>query len=89
MQTQSDVGFWWDLRHSFCYSLTVKIKDFLVAERLYCRTLWGSGTLDACTCASTWIKNGLAAMLGVRRSAGAALEVYLKNPLHISDEAYK
>ena len=39
--------------------------------------------------ARTWIKNGPAAMLAAKMSAGVAPEVKLRNPLHTNDEACK
>ena len=38
-------------------------------------------------CASTWVGKGLVAMLTAKRSAGVALEVNLRSPLHADDEA--
>ena len=36
-----------------------------------------------------WIKKGSAAVLVIKRSAGVAPEVNLRNPLHADEEAHK
>ena len=42
----------------------------------------------SCTCTSMWIKSkGLAAMLVIKRLAGIAPEVNLRNQLHTGDKA--
>ena len=40
-------------------------------------------------CSRSWIKNGSAAMLVIKRSAGVALEVNLRNALHTGKETSK
>ena len=81
----------YQIMNSFCGQAT--LSEHGLAEKLpYQKLFYNLWTLVSCNqvaSQSTWIKNGSAAMLAAKKSAGVAPEVNLRNPLHAGDKACK
>ena len=81
----------YQIMNSFCGQAT--LSEHGLAEKLpYQKLFYNLRTIVSCNqvaSESTWIKNGLAATLAAKKSAGVAPEVNLRNPLHAGDKAFK